>query len=133
MVGVSCVGRVDSFGEGTVSLKKGQLVFFDTTVRARDDPLAIILQGLFAQKENGGQKLQEYYRNGSWAEKILVPVENVHPIPEELLEQYGAAKLTEMNTAVVPYGGLLAGELEPGEKVMIQPATGHFGAAGVAV
>lgn len=133
MIGVSCVARVDSFGGGTVSLKKGQLVFFDTTVRARDDPLAIILQGLFAQKENRGQKLQEYYRNGSWAEKILVPVENVHPLPEEMLEKYGAAKLTEINTALVPYGGLLAGGLEPGQKVMIQPATGHFGAAGVAV
>src|SRR2546423_9430929 len=37
-----------------------------------------------------------------------------------------------MNTALAPYGGLLAGGLGPGQKVMIQPAAGRFGAAGVA-
>jgi alcohol dehydrogenase len=92
-----------------------------------------MLQGLFATEDNGGQKVQEYYRNGSWAEKVLVPVENVHPIPEELLNKFGVAKLTQINVALVPYGGFLSGGLEPGQKVMIQPATGHFGAAGVAV
>lgn len=41
--------------------------------------------------------------------------------------------MTQINVCLVPYGGLLAGGLEPGQNVMIQPATGHFGAAGVAV
>jgi alcohol dehydrogenase len=92
-----------------------------------------MLQGLFAAEQNGGQKLQSHWRNGSWAEKVLVPIENVHPIPESLLERYPTTKLSEINTTLVPYGGLLAGGLEAGQTVMIQPATGHFGAAAVAV
>jgi alcohol dehydrogenase len=92
-----------------------------------------MLQGWIAQEENGGQKLQAYWRNGAFAEKILCPVENVHGIPEELLEQYGAGKLAWLTCTLVPYGGLLAGGLEAGQCVMIQPATGHFGTAAVAV
>jgi alcohol dehydrogenase len=33
----------------------------------------------------------------------------------------------------VPYGGLLAGDLQPGETVLVSGATGNFGSAGVAV
>jgi alcohol dehydrogenase len=127
--GVSCIGRILELGPGAVKLDPGQLVFFDTTVRARDEPYTIMLQGLFAAE----QKLQTYWRNGAFAEKVLVPLENIHPIPEAMLERYGAAKLSEMNTTLVPYGGFLAGGLQAGGRVMIQPATGHFGAAGVAV
>jgi alcohol dehydrogenase len=92
-----------------------------------------MLQGLFASDHNGGQTLQQYWRNGSWAEKVLVPIENIHPLPETLLDRYAVTQLTEINTVMVPYGGLLAGGLEAGQRVMIQPATGHFGAAAVAV
>jgi alcohol dehydrogenase len=95
--------------------------------------MTIMLQGLFALEENGGQKLQAYWRNGAFAEKLLCPVENVYPMPETLLEKYGAGKLAWLNTTLVPYGGLLAGGLEAGQRVMVQPATGHFGAAAVAV
>ena len=119
-------------GPGAVSIKPGQLVFFDLTVRARDNPTTVMLQGLIALEEDGGQKLQAYWRHGAFAEKLLCPLENVHPIPERLLEKYGPGKLTCLGSTLVPYGGLLAGGLEPGQRVMIQPATGHFGAAAVA-
>jgi len=95
--------------------------------------MAIMLQGWIAQEENGGQKLQAYWRNGSFAEKILCPMENVHAIPETLLQKYGRWKLAWLSSALVPYGGLLAGGLEAGQRVIVQPATGHFGAAAVAV
>jgi alcohol dehydrogenase len=92
-----------------------------------------MLQGLFATEHDGAQKLQTYWRNGSFAEKVLVPIENVHPIPESLLERYSPSQLLELTTICIPYGGLLAGNLEPGQRVMVQPATGHFGAGGVAI
>lgn len=63
----------------------------------------------------------------------MCPLENVYPIPEELLQKYSAAKLSWMNSTLVPHGGLLAADMEPGQRVMVQPATGHFGACGVAV
>lgn len=132
-LGVTCIGRVDSVGPGAVSLQPGQLVFFDITVRARDNPTVIMLQGLIAIEQDGGQKLQSYWRNGSFAEKVLVPLENVHPLPESLLTRYSPAQLLELNTALVPYGGFLAGKLEPGQRVLIHPATGHFGSSGVAI
>jgi len=55
-VGASRIGRVDTLGPGAVFLKPGQPVFFDTTVRVRDNPTTIMLQGCIAQEENGGQK-----------------------------------------------------------------------------
>ena len=107
---------MEALGPGAVAFKPGQLVFFDCTVRARDSPQTIMLQGLFAAEQNGGQKLQSYWRNGAFAEKILVPLENIHPLPESLLEKYTPAQLSEINSTLVPYGGLLAGNLEPGQK-----------------
>jgi alcohol dehydrogenase len=90
-----------------------------------------MLQGLLAFGES--QKLQSYWRNGAFSEKILCPLENVYPIPEEVLRKYSVAKLSVMNSTLVPHGGLLAAGMEPGHVVMVQPATGHFGACGVAV
>ena len=90
-----------------------------------------MLQGLVAA--GNAEKLQSYWRNGAFAEKVLVPIENVFPVPESLLEKFSPAQLLVMNSTLVPYGGFLSANLEPGQKAMVQPATGHFGAAGVAV
>jgi len=100
-----CIGRVDSLGPGPVSLKPGQPVFFDTTVRARDNPTTIMLQGRSHRKKTADKS----YRSIGVAEKILCPVGNVHGIPEELLERYGVGKLSWLTSTLVPYGGLLAG------------------------
>src|SRR6202035_5317689 len=48
--GGSCVGRIESLGAGSVALKQGQLVYFDCTVRARDNPFSIMLHGIIAQE-----------------------------------------------------------------------------------
>ena len=43
----------------------------------------------------------------------MCPLENVYPIPEELLQKCSAAKLSWMNSTLVPHGGLLAAGMEP--------------------
>jgi alcohol dehydrogenase len=88
-------------------------------IRSRDGGLApdSMLQGWIARGE-GAQKLQTYFRNGAFAEKVLVPLENAVELVH--MQAMDPAKLTWLNTLLVPYGGLLA-------------ATGHFGSAGVAV
>lgn len=60
----------------------GQLVLVDINVRARDDPAANILQGLFGM--GPAEKLMDW-RHGSYAEYVKAPLENVYPLDEELL------------------------------------------------
>ncbi|PKX91348.1 putative isopropanol dehydrogenase [Aspergillus novofumigatus IBT 16806] len=139
--GASPIGRIEATGSDTTILKPGQLVYVDLTVRARDDPLkeqgTAILQGLFGGITPEARILSENdWRHGSWAEKQIVPLENVHVLDESLLcEQmgYSPARLTWINTLLVPYGGLLSGALQPGETVIVCFASGHFGGAAIDV
>ncbi|GIJ86930.1 hypothetical protein Asppvi_005829 [Aspergillus pseudoviridinutans] len=139
--GPSPIGRIEAIGSDTTTLKPGQLVYVDLTVRARDDPLkeqgTTILQGLFGGITPEARILSENdWRHGSWAEKQIVPLENVHVLDESLLlEQmgYSPARLTWINTLLVPYGGLLSGALQPGETAILCFATGHFGGAAIDV
>src|SRR5882724_9199186 len=72
--GAGGIGRVRSVGPDATHLAAGDWVFCDPTVRSRDDAMApdILLQGLTAGGE-GGRRLQKYYRDGSWAERLRVP------------------------------------------------------------
>lgn len=130
--GCGAVGIVEKTGPDATRLKPGQLVFCDPTVRSRDDALSpdIMLQGWVARGD-GPQKLQAHFRNGSFAEKMLVPLENAFSL--EPLRSVDPAKLTWLNTLLVSYGGLLAAGLQPGQVIMVNGATGHFGSAAVAI
>jgi alcohol dehydrogenase len=104
----------------------------DPSVRSRDDVLApdVMLQGLIAPG-TGAQRLQSHFRHGAFAERMLLPLENV--VPLHGLPVVDAAQLTWLNTLLVPYGGLFAGGLQPGQTVIVNGASGHFGSAGVTV
>jgi alcohol dehydrogenase len=130
--GCGAIGIVEKIGPDATRIKPNQLVFCDPTVRSRDDVLSpdIMLQGWIAPGE-GAQKLQSHFRNGPFAEKMLIPLENA--ISLEHVRSIDATKLTWLNTMLVPYGGLLAAGLQPGQVVLVNGATGHFGSAGVAV
>jgi alcohol dehydrogenase len=60
-----------------------------------------------------------------------VPTENVTRIGE--IDAADAGRWTVVGRLLVPYGGLLAGELQAGETIVVNGATGGFGSAGVAV
>jgi alcohol dehydrogenase len=130
--GCGAVGIVEKTGPDATRLKHGQLVFCDPTVRSRDDALTpdIMLQGWTAPGK-GAQKLQAHFRHGPFAEKMLLPLENAFSL--EHVRSVDPAKLTWLNTLLVPYGGLLAAGLQPGQVIMVNGATGHFGSAAVAV
>jgi len=131
--GCGAIGMVESTGPDTTRLKPGQLVFCDPMVRPRDDstsPANSMLQGWIAQGE-GPQKLQNYFRNGPFAEKMLIPLENAAPL--EHMDGMDPVKMTWLVALLVPYGGLLAANVQPGQIVMVNGATGSFGSAGVAV
>ncbi len=131
--GCGAIGVVERTGPDTTRLQPGQLVFCDPMVQPRDDsnsPAHSMLQGWIARGE-GPQKLQSYFRNGPFAEKMLLPLENA--IPLEHMDDIDQAKLTWLVALLVPYGGLLAANVQPGQTVMVNGATGYFGGAGVAV
>ncbi len=130
--GCGAVGRVRALGPDATRLAVGDWVMCDPTVRSRDDALMpdIALQGWSARGE-GGLRLQRYFRDGPLAERMRVPTENAVPIgPIDAAE---AAPWCALNTLLVPYGGLLAANLQAGETLLVSGATGNFGSAGIAV
>ena len=131
--GCGAIGVVEKIGPDSTRLQPGQLVFCDPMVRPRDDsnsPANSMLQGWIARGE-GPQKLQTYFRNGPFAEKMLIPLENAAPLDQ--MDSMDPIKLTWLVGLLVPYGGLLAANVQPGQTVMVNGATGSFGGAAVAV
>lgn len=126
------IGRVSSIGPDATHLAIGDWVFCDPTVRSRDGDLApdITLQG-WSARGPGGMKLQRHFRHGSFAERMMVPTENAKPIGA--IEASEAAQWCALGTLLVPYGGFLAANLQPGETVLVSGATGKFGSCAVAV
>jgi alcohol dehydrogenase len=123
---------VRAFGPDATHLQQGDLVFCDPTVRSRDDAQVpdITLQGLSAGGE-GGLRLQRYYHDGSYAEQMRTPTENVVRLGD--IDPATAPLWCRMGNLMVPYGGFLSIDLKPGETVLVNGATGQFGRAAVEV
>ncbi len=130
--GTGAIGRVRTVGPDATHLVVGDWVYCDPTVRSRDDALSpdITLQGLSARGE-GGLRLQRHFHHGSFAERMLVPTENAIRIGS--IDETEAASWCALGTLLVPFGGLLAANVQAGETVLVSGATGNFGSAGIAV
>ena len=78
--GVGGIGRVVRVGPDATKLRPGDLVWCDSTVRARDDALTpdITLQG-WSSRGEGGAELARYLHDGPFAELMRVPTENAVP------------------------------------------------------
>jgi alcohol dehydrogenase len=130
--GAGGIGRVRATGPDATRLSPGDWVFCDPTVRSRDDAVTpdVILQGWTAGSA-AGVNLHRYYHHGAFAQQMLTPTENLTPIGR--LEAADAGRWCALSRLLVPYGGLLAGDLRAGETLVLNGATGGFGSAGVAV
>lgn len=130
--GPGAIGRVRATGPDATHLESGDWVYCDPTVRSRDNVLApdITLQGLSA-RGHGGMRLQKYFRDGAWAERMRVPTENAIALGP--IDPGKAASWCAMGTCLVPFGGWVAANLRPGESALVSGATGNFGSAAVAV
>lgn len=131
--GAGAIGRVRAVGPDSTRLSVGDWVFCDPAVRSRDGALTpdITIQGLSARGE-GGLKLQKHFRHGSFAEQMRIPTENAIPLGS-INEADVARWCAALSTLLVPYGGLLAANLQPGETILVSGATGTFGSACVAL
>ena len=126
------VGRVRATGPDSTRLKVGDWVFCDSTIRSRDDianPEQILLGWTY--RSEAARSLHTYYHDGSFAEQMLVPTENATRIGD--IDLADAGRWCALGRLLVPFGGLLAGDLKAGETVVVNGATGGFGGAGVAV
>ncbi|SES29770.1 zinc-binding dehydrogenase [Lentzea albida] len=128
--GVGGIGRVLRVGPDATRLEAGDLVWCDSTVRARDDALTpdIALQG-WSSRGEGGARLARHLHDGPFAELLRVPTENAYHLPSTA----DPARWSALAVHTIPYGGLLAGGLAAGETVLISGATGNLGSSAVAV
>jgi threonine dehydrogenase-like Zn-dependent dehydrogenase len=133
--GGSCVGRIHSIGPDTTIFQPGQLVLCDPTIRARDDASTSILMGITQGFSAGGAKLMSGpWRNGSFAEYVMMPLENVFALDEKRLCEelgYRIVDLPQLQTCMIPFGGIDDAGVRPGDTVIVAPATGKFGGAAV--
>ncbi|MFE3878203.1 alcohol dehydrogenase catalytic domain-containing protein [Kitasatospora sp. NPDC059146] len=130
--GIGGVARVVQVGPDATRLRVGDLVWCDCTVRSRDDALTpdITLQG-WSSRGEGGARLARYLHDGSFAELMRVPTENVYPLPPAAGDD--PARWAALGVHVIPYGGLLAGGLAAGETLLVSGATGNLGSSAVAL
>jgi len=128
--GAGGIGRVRATGPDATRLKAGDWVFCEPTIRSRDDAVDTILQG-WTYRTDAALPLHRLYHHGSYAERMLVPTENVTRIGD--IDPAEAGRWCGLSRLLVPYGGLLAGGLRAGETLVVSGATGGFGGAGVAV
>jgi threonine dehydrogenase-like Zn-dependent dehydrogenase len=135
--GCSAIGRIVAVGEDATILTPGKLVWVDCVIRGRDDPSNQFLFGIHDGMTEGSRKLsRDVWRNGSFSEFVKAPLENCIPLDEARLCQdlgYSVRDLVYLSHLLVPFGGLRDITLQPGETVIVCPATGGFGGAGVHV
>ncbi|KAM0312719.1 hypothetical protein ACHAO8_006127 [Botrytis cinerea] len=135
--GLSAIARIMALGSDAVSLTEGQLVYVDCVVRGRDDPSTLFLSAIHDGFSQGSKRLmRDVWRNGTFADLARVPLENCIALNEpRLCEElgYSVRDLMYLCYLLVPYGGLRDIKLEAGETIVICPATGGFGGAGVQV
>lgn len=136
--GSCAIGRVAAVGPDAVSLKPGQLVYLDHFIKARDDPSINILMGMCGgQPGTPAAKLMDgEWRNGYFAQYAKVPLENAFPLDEQLLISdlgYSIPDLISLCSLVLTLSGLSEINVQPGETVIVAPATGGFSGMGVAM
>ncbi|KAI0543819.1 alcohol dehydrogenase GroES domain-containing protein [Xylaria curta] len=134
--GSHAIGRVAAVPADATTLKVGDLVAAEPLIRARDDVDSKVLLAIYHGVTKEAQRLSKsQWHNGSWAELVRFPLENVHRFDEATLQKQGVSiqDLGYFGQFAVPYGGLREANLIAGETVLIAPATGNFGGAAVHV
>jgi alcohol dehydrogenase len=79
----------------------------------------IVLQGWSARGQ-GGMKIQQYFRDGPFAEQVRVPTENAIPIGA--IDSAEAGRWCAINTLLIAYDGLL----ESSRRVLLPQPMGWF-------
>ena len=65
------------------------------------------------------RKLSAQWRDGSYAEYAVYPVENVIPVRGELGKKVPVELLAKLNTLAISYGGIKTGGVRAGQVVVV--------------
>src|ERR1700761_6637726 len=127
--GTAAVGRVRATGPDSTRLNPGDWVLCDITVRSRDDARTpdIVLQGWSARGE-GGRRLMRHFRDGAFASQMMIPTENAIPLGP--IDEAEAGRWNALNLLLVPYGGVVAVGLRPGETLLGSGASRNYWGGG---
>jgi len=129
--GANGVGVIESVADDVIGLRPGDHVFIDPHIytHSTTDAYDGILLGLTGLSPLSGS-LQQRWRNGTFAEKCVVPAECLTLLPDKSFEP---AMLAWLSFAAVAYGGLLRGALRPGQTLIVSGATGNIGSCAVLI
>lgn len=130
--GGNAIGIIEAVGADVWHLRRDQRVVASSHLVAREnvhEPGQILI----GVTSPGGlsDALQRSWKDGTLAEYALFPAQAVTPI--EGFDDYDLPQLAAITRCIVPYGGLVRGRLTAGESVVINGATGAYGAAAVLV
>ncbi len=131
--GPGAIGVVEAIADDVFGLEVGHYVFCDISMSSKtiDAPPDNILIGITALTPYSGP-LQAIWRDGTFAEKVLYPAECLTPLGDAAaLEE--TALLASLNFLTIAYGGLLRGEVRPGQTLIVNGATGCLGSCAVLV
>jgi alcohol dehydrogenase len=130
--GANGIGVIENAADDAIGLAPGQQVFIDpyiyshTTTNSYDG----ILIGMTALGTNSAS-LQRRWRNGTFAEKALLPAECLTVTTG--VEEVDLPRLATLSFAAIAYGGLMKGGLRSGQTLVVSGATGNIGASAVLV
>ena len=136
------IGRIAALGPDATSLHPGQLVMLEPHICARDNPsVQVLWGGFYGQDPRSKELMENCWRNGTWAEYALAPLENCYALDEKVLLGnaaegglgYSIEDLLTIPRHLVAYGGLRGINLTAGETVIVAPATGGYSGAAVDV
>lgn len=128
-IGTNGVGVIEAVGADVTHVKPGMRVVVSSHFVARENVRepAQILIGLTAGAGEGAGAMLADWPDGTLAEYALAPVETVTSV--DGLEAIEAAPLAAVTRFIIPFGGLLRGRLAIGETLIVNGATGAYGAA----
>ena len=136
------VGRVVAVGPDATTLREGQFVIVSAFIRSRDNPSVSIIRGVTAGWTPASQNLYKTLTgHGFFAEYVRAPLETVFRLDEgRLLGSpetgglgYIPAELMVLPANAILYAAIRNIAVQPGERVVITPATGHYSTAAVDV
>ena len=130
--GGNAIGVIEAVGADVWQLQRGQRVVASSHLVAKEnvqEPGQILIG--VTSPDAIGDALQQSWKDGTFSEYALFPVQSVTPI--QGLDNHDPVHLTAITRCIVPYGGLVRGRLTAGETVIVNGATGAYGSAAVLV
>lgn len=141
--GSFAVGRVVAVGSDATALQEGQVVMVSAFIRSRDDPSVSIIRGVTAGFTPASRELYKTVasHSGFFAEYVTAPLETVFRLDEARLFGtpeagglgYIPGELVVLPANAIVYAAIRSIAVQPGERVVVTPATGHYSTAAVDV